>query len=91
MFSEAAAAGDPRMKNVWTDAATVVTLDAPADMLALVARRMREFGLERVLHGSDTPASPEFTGHQGWVYFRRLPLADEELRTIADNLAPYLR
>jgi predicted TIM-barrel fold metal-dependent hydrolase len=91
VFSEAAAAGDPRMKNVWVDVATVVTLDMPAEALALVARRLRELGLERVLYASDSPASPEFTGDKGWVYFRRLPFTDEEFRTVADNLAPYLR
>lgn len=91
VFAEAAAAGDPRMKNVYTDVATVVTAQTGADELALIARRLRQFGLRRVLYGSDTPASPEITPEMGWVYLRRLPLSDDEFRTIADNLAPYFR
>jgi predicted TIM-barrel fold metal-dependent hydrolase len=91
VFAQAAAAGDPRMKNVYTDVATVVTLDQPAETLALIARRIREFGVERVLYASDTPASPEYTRDLGWLYFTRLPLTLDELRAIANNVAPYLR
>ena len=91
VFAEAAAAGDPRMRNVYTDVATVITADQPADELALIARRLRQFGVERVLYGSDYPASLEITPEMGWTYFRRLPLSDEEFRTIAHNLAPYMR
>jgi predicted TIM-barrel fold metal-dependent hydrolase len=89
VFAEAAAAGDPRMRNVYTDVATVVTQHQEAPELALIARRLRQFGLERVLYGSDHPASTEITPEMGWVYFRRLPLTDAEFRLIADNLAPY--
>ncbi|WP_420127526.1 amidohydrolase family protein [Longimicrobium sp.] len=91
VFAEAAAAGDPRMRNVYTDVATVVTLFQTADELALIARRLRQFGLQRVLYGSDHPASTEITPETGWLFFRRLPLTDGEFRTIAHNLAPYLR
>jgi len=28
---------------------------------------------------------------QAWAAFRKLPLSDEEFRTIASNLAPYMR
>ncbi|HEU0012606.1 MAG TPA: amidohydrolase family protein, partial [Longimicrobium sp.] len=89
VFAEAAEAGDPRMRNVWTDVATVVTLDAAQD-LAIIARRLRQFGLERVLYASDTPAGAEYTPEFGWIYFRRLPLSDAEFRTIADNVSPAL-
>ncbi|HWK88788.1 MAG TPA: amidohydrolase family protein [Longimicrobium sp.] len=89
-FAEAAEAGDPRMRNVWTDVATVVTLDANQD-LAIIARRLRQFGLERVLYASDTPAGAEYTPELGWLYFRRLPLTDAEFRAIADNVSPALR
>lgn len=91
VFAEAAAAGDPRMKNVYTDVATVVTLNQQTDALPLIARRLREFGVERVLYGSDTPASLEYTPESGWLFFRRVPLTDEEFRIIARNVAPSLR
>jgi len=28
---------------------------------------------------------------EGWAAFRQLPLTEDEFRTIAGNLAPYLR
>ncbi len=91
VFARAAEAGDPRMRNVYSDVATVVTPDQPPEELALIARRMRQFGLHRVLYGSDHPASAQYTPEMAWLYFMRLPLTDAELRTVAGNLAPYLR
>jgi predicted TIM-barrel fold metal-dependent hydrolase len=91
VFSEAAARHDPRMKNVYTDVATVVTLTTPPKSLALIARRLREFGLSHVLYGSDTPASLDITPESGWLAFRRLPMSDREFKRIADNITPYMR
>lgn len=91
VFAEAARARDPRMKNVYVDVATVVTMTMPRDELALVARRLREFGLDRVLYASDTPASLDITPESGWLAFRRLPLSDQEFQTVAGNVAPYMR
>lgn len=91
VFAEAASAGDPRMKNVYADVATVITTWQPPEELALIARRLRQFGIERVLYGSDHPASSIFTPDAGWLFFRRLPLSEDEFSVIANNLAPYMR
>ena len=65
----------------------------PAEPLALIARRIRQIGPGRILYGSDmtlgTTNPPPVTA---WPTMRRkLPLSDEELRVIANNVAPYLR
>jgi uncharacterized protein len=44
-----------------------------------------------VLYGSDYPASSDITPDAGWLYFRRLPLSENEFSAIANNVAPYMR
>jgi predicted TIM-barrel fold metal-dependent hydrolase len=90
VFAEAFAAGDPRMSNVYVDVATVVTDNQSDEAIALLARRMRQIGMERILFGSDMHPAPSPAA--SWATFRRkMPLTDAELRAIADNVAPYLR
>jgi predicted TIM-barrel fold metal-dependent hydrolase len=51
--------------------------------------RIRQVGPQRVLYGTDLgpPAA-----RQSWAHFRAVvPLTDEEFKTIAGNVAPYLR
>src|SRR5215210_1319216 len=88
VFAEAIAAGDPRTKNLYFDVATVA--DGQSDeVLQTFAQRIRQVGLHRVLYGTD--AAPP-TARQSWRNFRTtVPLSDDELRTIAGNVAPYLR
>ncbi len=92
VFAEAAARGDPRMKNVYTDVASMVTADTSDQTLELVAHRLRQFGLERVLFGSDrAPGGSNATPAAAWAAFQRLPLTQDEFRTVARNEAPYMR
>lgn len=88
VFAEAIAAGDPRTKNLYFDVATVA--DGQSDeVLQTFAQRIRQVGLHRVLYGTD--AAPP-TARQSWRTSRTtVPLTEEELRTIAGNVAPYLR
>ena len=92
VFARAAEAGDPRMKNVYTDVASMVTDDVSDDTLQLVAKRLRQFGLERVLFGSDrAPGGGNETPKDAWSAFLRLPFTPEEFRSVAGNVAPYMR
>ena len=66
----------------------------PAAHAELMATRMRQIGLGRILYASDsspgTDANPPT--HQHWTVTRRgLPLTDEELAIVAGNIAPYPR
>lgn len=92
VFADACSAGDPRMKNVYFDLTTVVEETTSDETLALIAQRLRQVGLGRILFGSDTPVASRPPPQLAWsVTRRKLPLTDEEIRTIADNVAPYLR
>jgi len=89
VFIEAISKRDPLVGRVLFDVATNVSATAPADELAMIARRIREVGTERVLYGSDAPV-PGNTPSEGWRAFCRLPLVETEIRTIAGNIAPYM-
>jgi predicted TIM-barrel fold metal-dependent hydrolase len=92
VYAAAAARGDLRMKNVYTDVASMVTRNTPPETLELVAKRLRQFGLQRVLFGSDrSPGFGNDSPKDAWEAFRRLPLTEKEFRIIAENVAPYMR
>ena len=92
VFAEALAAGDPRVRNLMFDVTTVISSKTSPAQAKLVASRLRQLGLERILYGSDTPDPDHQTPAEGWAAFRdKLDLSDEELRTIANNLPPYAR
>lgn len=90
VFVEAIARGDPRTRRLWFDVATVVTSDAPPGQLALIAARIRQLGVKRILYGSDAASGPN-TPRAGWATFQTLPLSVADFRTIANNIPPYMR
>jgi predicted TIM-barrel fold metal-dependent hydrolase len=93
VFVNAVESGDANMKNVYFDLATVVTDAQPQSTVDLIAKRIRQLGVRRILFGADTPiigsrADPVLA----WATIRRrLPLSEQELRMLAGNVAPYLR
>lgn len=90
-FAKARQAGDPRTKNLYFDFAGLVTAKTSAEEAALMVTRMRQIGLEHVLHASDG-APPNAPTGEHWTHTRRkLPLTDAELRIVANNVAPYMR
>jgi predicted TIM-barrel fold metal-dependent hydrolase len=91
VFVEAIARHDPRVKNLWFDVTSVVSPDISPDKANLVAARIRQIGLRRVLYGSDAHGGGNLAPREGWAAFRMLPLTEKEFRTIAQNLAPYMR
>lgn len=93
VYANAMAAGDPRTRNLYFDMASNVTEDASPSTLELVTRRMRQLGVGRILYGSDlSVGTTNPPPASAWATMRRrLPLTDEELRTIANNVPPYLR
>ena len=94
VYVDAIASGDQRMKNVYFEVAGEVTLDTPPETLALVAKRLRQLGLQRVLYGSDRAGTREDRskkGNWGWDAFRRLPLTEQEFRIITGNVVPFMQ
>ena len=91
VLAEAVEKRDPRTRRLWFDVTTVVDRQISPAHAGLVARRIRQVGAERVLYGSDAAVGENLRPREGWIAFRRLPLTEQEFRTIAGNEAPYLR
>ena len=91
VLAEAVEKRDPRTRRLWFDVTTVVDRNISAASAALVARRIRQVGVDRILYGSDAAVRDNLRPREGWAAFRRLPLTDREFEAIAGNVAPYLR
>jgi predicted TIM-barrel fold metal-dependent hydrolase len=81
---------DPRTRRLWFDVATVVDTGISPAQAALVVKRIRQVGVERILYGSDAPVGENLRPREGWAAFRRLPLTEKEFDRIASNVTPYL-
>ena len=65
--------------------------DVSAADAALAAKRMRAFGLRRILYGSDLSA-PGGSIRAGWEIFRsKVPLTPAEFQIIASNRTRFAR
>lgn len=91
VFVEAIEKNNPRTKRLLFDVTTNVALDVADGQAKLIAKRIRQLGVGRVLYGSDAAAGGNLPPRQAWAAFRQLPLTDAEFRTIASNVAPYMR
>ena len=91
VLASAMAKRDPRVKNLWIDVSGVAGLGEWKAHMPLIARRIREIGVDRILYGSDGAGGANPTPKEAWASFRQLPLTDAEFATIAANVAPYLR
>ena len=89
VLAEAVERGDPRTRRLMFDVTTVVDTAISPASAALVARRIRQIGIERVLFGSDAAVGDNLRPRESWLAFRSLSLTDDEIARIADNLAPY--
>ncbi len=88
---DAIARKDSRTKNLWFDVTTVIDANTTKEQAALVASRIRQIGVERVLYGSDTPDASHPAPREAWDAFKRLSgLTEAELSTIASNVPPWL-
>jgi predicted TIM-barrel fold metal-dependent hydrolase len=92
VFADAISAADQRTRNLYFDVTTNVTVQTSAEDAAFIAARLRQIGLQRILYGSDMAIGGNPAARESWGAFRaRLPLTDAEFRTIANNVAPYMR
>lgn len=91
VFAAAIASHDSRMANVYFDVSGVAGLGDWMNKVSLIAARIRELGVGRILYGSDGAVGGNLTPREAWAAFRRLPLSNAEFGTIAHNIAPYMR
>src|SRR5213594_1250368 len=89
-FVDLIARRDPRAKRLWFDV-TTVDRNATPDDLQLIASRIRQLGIARVLFGSDAAAGGNLAPREAWLEFHKVPLIEAEFHTIANNVAPYMR
>jgi predicted TIM-barrel fold metal-dependent hydrolase len=69
-----------------------VTPEISTKNASLVAARIRQLGVERILYGSDMPDKDHLTPRKGWAaFYEMLPLTQAEFTTIANNVPPYGR
>ena len=90
VFVDAIARHNPRAKQLWFDVTTVARNATPEDA-KLLATRIRQLGIDRVLYGSDAAAGGNLAPRESWAEFLKVPLTEAEFRTIANNVAPYMR
>ena len=90
VFVDAIVRHDPRAKQLWFDVTTVAR-NATPENARLLAMRIRELGVDRVLYGSDAAAGGNLAPRESWAEFLTVPLTEAEFRTIANNVAPYMR
>ena len=91
IFAEAVAKAEPRTKLLYFDASGMNAQIAVPDEAALLATRMRQIGVQRILFGSDGATGGNAPPREAWAAFRKLPLTEAEFRTIALNMPPYLQ
>jgi len=90
VLAEAVERKDPRTRRLWFDVASIVDPNISVANAALVAKRIRQVGVGRVLYGSDAAIGDNLRPRESSAAFRRLPLTEAEFITIARNKAPYL-
>ena len=91
VLADAVEKNDPRTRRLFFDVTSVVDRNISAANAALVAKRVRQVGVERVLYGTDAAVGDNLRPRESWAAFRRLPLTDAEFESIAKNEAPYLQ
>jgi len=89
VFVEAIESKDPRMKNVYFDACGIAIPAMWEDKADLIVKRIRQIGVNRVFYGSDA-AVPDNLPKDALARWHKLPLTQEEFRTIENNVAPFL-
>ena len=90
VFVAAIGKHDARMARVYFDVSGVAGLGEWRRQASLIATRIREIGVDRILYGSDGAGGGNLTPREAWAAFRQLPLTEAEFRTIASNIAPYI-
>jgi predicted TIM-barrel fold metal-dependent hydrolase len=90
VFVDAIAKHDKRMAHVYFDISGIAGVGQCKNRDELIATRIRQLGLGRVLYGSDGAVSGN-TPREYWIRFRQLPLLDAEFRAIEANIVPYMK
>lgn len=92
VYAEAVAARKPATRRLYFDVTDAALVANTPELAQVVADRIRQIGLDRILYGSDAAFGNHPDPGGSWAAFRKgIPLSAAELEKIAHNVAPYLR
>src|SRR5688572_16282485 len=91
VLADAVAKNDPRTRRLWFDVASNASPANSAELSELLVSLIRRIGVRRILYGTDAATGNNLRPRESWGAFRQLRLSEKELKTIARNVAPYLR
>jgi len=91
VLADAVAKKDSRTRKLYFDVASNAFPTNPAEANDLMVKLIRGIGVKRILYGSDAAAGGNLEPREAWQEFRKLKLSEKEIKTIAKNVAPYLR
>jgi predicted TIM-barrel fold metal-dependent hydrolase len=91
VFVDAIAKQDPRVAHIYFDISGVAGVGRWEDKKSVIAARIRQIGVERILWGSDGAFGEGLTPQQALEAFQQLPLSTREFHEIDSNIAPYMR
>ena len=91
VFVDAISKRDPRMAQVYFDISGVAGLGEWETKKTVIAARIRQVGVSRILWGSDGAFGGGMTPEEALRAYRELPLSKDEFETIDSNIAPYMR
>ena len=91
VLADAVAKKDRRTRKLWFDVASNAHPENPADASERMVKLIRKIGPKRILYGTDGAAGDNLRPLEAWGAFRQLNLTSKEMKTIAENVAPYLR
>jgi predicted TIM-barrel fold metal-dependent hydrolase len=92
VYAEAVAARRPATRRLYFDVSDAALASNAPETLQLLADRIRQIGLDRILYGSDAAFESHPDPQGSWAAFRNgIPLRPAEFEQITHNVAPYLR
>jgi predicted TIM-barrel fold metal-dependent hydrolase len=91
VLADAVAKKDPRTRKLWFEVSTNAHPRNTAEISDLMVRLIRRIGVKRILFGSDAATGDNLRPRESWEAFRQLKLSEKEIKTIAGNVAPYMR
>jgi predicted TIM-barrel fold metal-dependent hydrolase len=90
-LADAVERGHPATRKLWFDVASIAQKDTTPEAAALLVKRLRQIGLQRVLYGTDSAQGDNLRPREAWAAFRKLPLTEAEFAQVAANVAPYFK
>ena len=90
-LAEAVERRHPATRRLWFDVASIADRDITPDVAALLVKRLRQIGMDRMLYGTDSAQGDNLRPREAWAAFRKLPLTDREFAQITANVPPYFK